>query len=126
MSARRDGGQAFPVPPDEGSFRIFGMSLRQHWAGKALEGFCVNSDVDLNPKVAAKTAFEIADAMLDADKEIDAVGASASLMLRALLEIRDLGETLIQGPAIWKIVEGPIAAAQRAGVRPGEKGEVGP
>ena len=41
-----------------------GMSLREHYAGKALIGITSQEDIKFDPSVFAARAFAIADAML--------------------------------------------------------------
>ena len=54
--------QAFP---DE---RNFGISIRDYFAARALQGF-LTGDYDLYPHEAAQKAYEIADEMLKAREE---------------------------------------------------------
>ena len=70
-----DGGPAFPVPAsfrDEAvlNYTEFGMSLRDWFAGMALQGSLANSNVESCPPEelpeAAKRIYRIADAMLAA------------------------------------------------------------
>lgn len=69
MSALENGGQAFPVPglsnlPNEGFiFPEVGMSLRDYFAAKALEGDWADGGVNDFEKAAARY-YEMADAML--------------------------------------------------------------
>lgn len=83
MSAQ-DGGPAFPVPravDAEGFVRFHdhGMSMREYYAGKALQGLCANSGgpfqrcersgwtlVNTTFDNIADQCFELADAMLKA------------------------------------------------------------
>jgi hypothetical protein len=53
----------------------FGMTLRDYFAAKALQGMCANSNDDHNPyemeyeeyaMIIAKSAYQLADAMLEA------------------------------------------------------------
>lgn len=76
---KNDGGSAFPVPasdarnvfdePDENKHNP-GMSLRDWFAGQALEGIAKNWSMPCNPckamDDAARTAYYLADAMLKA------------------------------------------------------------
>lgn len=68
MSEKETGGPAFPVVVKclDGSTEIHaGMTLRDWFAGKWLEGFIANPQIpDLTPKDAAEKAYFIADAML--------------------------------------------------------------
>lgn len=62
------GGPAFPVPAN--AFNdMEGMTLRDYFAAKWLQGFMANPAVDdLTPDLAACKAYQIADAMLKARK----------------------------------------------------------
>lgn len=74
-----DGGQAFPVPADDkaGWHSQEGMSLRDWFAGLAMQGFCAHPDNwGLTPKTMGKTAYEIADAMIAARKSSTAAPAA--------------------------------------------------
>lgn len=132
MSAKRDGGQAFPIPEGEENHRTLGMSLRDYFAAKALEGYCVNSHVDIDMKLAAGTAYEIADAMLDARERPERIGDAAAVMLAALEKIRDLFGPMSVGNSpteekIWTLADEAIRGAKVAGVKLREnEGEVGP
>lgn len=74
MPEINDGGPAFPTPameraydPRRYSAPAVGMSLRDWFAGKALEFACVEKGPQLGPDrlaEAATLAYEIADAML--------------------------------------------------------------
>ncbi len=78
MNARRDGWPAFPVPmvPFEGGFvsvEFTGISLRDYFAAKALQGMLAspywsdNADGnEHNEMAAAGQAYRMADAMLKA------------------------------------------------------------
>jgi len=77
MSEPRDGGPAFPrsgFDIAENSLKSIageeGMSLRDWFAGMALQGFCGMSDTEGNwtwtVEEAASTAYRCADAMLKA------------------------------------------------------------
>ena len=72
MTQPNDGGPAFPVPmiPWQDGFinvECTGMSLRDWFAGKALEGQAHRFDHPHNHReLLAKDCYEIADAMLQA------------------------------------------------------------
>ncbi len=82
MSKRDDGGAAFPVSDEPGNFPLErGMSLRDWFAGMALQGVLAldSSDVarkataqmakkfgEATPEVYSALAYELADAMLAA------------------------------------------------------------
>lgn len=67
----KDGGPAFPsqmmdrngIPYAQG---VFGMSLRDYFAGQALAGQAGHPDNDGDPEGNAKWAYRLADAMLAA------------------------------------------------------------
>lgn len=61
MSAKNTGGPAFPETC--GDQIIPGMTLRDYFAAKAMQGFAADPDCE-NGAQAAKTAYEWADAML--------------------------------------------------------------
>ena len=62
------GGPAYPNHPDMPIEALgVGMSLRDYFAAKAMEGFCGNSaNKDALPKEIARGAYLVADAMLKA------------------------------------------------------------
>ena len=63
MSARDDGGPAFPVPiRDFGPDFLTGMSLRDWFAGMAMQGFMASS-AKACPQTC-RAAYQMADAML--------------------------------------------------------------
>lgn len=77
MNEIKDGGQAFPVGfhPDGNSADSYGMTLRDWFAGMALNGICANSDISINSANAnltrqsiresfAEGAYKTADAMI--------------------------------------------------------------
>ena len=70
----KDGGPAFPgvgtvVPPDF-AIDYAGMSLRDWYRGQALAGLCANPEwAAERPKIVAKWANSMADAMLKAREE---------------------------------------------------------
>ena len=74
MTAKNDGGPAFPVPllPGQswhGMGPCDGATLRDYFAAKALQGICAapeHLDRIGSFKNAAETAYELADAMLAA------------------------------------------------------------
>lgn len=62
-----DGGPAFPVPYE---FMGPGMSLRDYFAAKAMQGMLADPEVIPNMGTA-QTAYEMADAMLRARSQGD-------------------------------------------------------
>jgi hypothetical protein len=67
MSNTNTGGPAFPVPDIDGGKVCEGMTLRDYFAAKAIQGFAACSDVSW-PHTAemAALAYKWADAMLKA------------------------------------------------------------
>ena len=53
---------AFPVPED--ATQQLGMTLREWFAGMALQGIIAGAEVSLDRDEAAQVAFEFADAMM--------------------------------------------------------------
>lgn len=68
MSDDQEGGTAFPiVHPDGKGVQYYGMTLRDYFAAKALQGICAHQDTwGLQMKQIAESAYEAADAMLAA------------------------------------------------------------
>ena len=66
MSKQDNGGPAFPISiPGVGDNGAFGMTLRDYFAAKWLQGWMANpSTSDLEHADAAKFAYVMADAML--------------------------------------------------------------
>lgn len=60
--------QAFPVALEETQFAEFGMSLRDYFAAKAMQGLISNTNNSLDSydqlKSLSKDAYDIAEAML--------------------------------------------------------------
>ena len=69
MTDKKDGGPAFPLPSDGGRSihpAVRGMSLRDWFAGMALQGLIsVPENGAIHSPTDAKTAFELADAMIE-------------------------------------------------------------
>lgn len=66
MSTQNTGGPAFPTPRYErGDMYSLGMTLRDYFAAKAMQGHCPS----IPPEHAARRAYEYADAMLKARSE---------------------------------------------------------
>lgn len=66
MSEINNGGPAFPAHGSMGEVVCEGMSLRDYFAAKAMQGIESNPDKSYEPKHLADRAFLIADAMLAA------------------------------------------------------------
>lgn len=63
----KDGGPAFPqhsVPVYQERPHLWGMSLRDYFAGQALVGTLAGPDAGPRDKDIARRAYELADAML--------------------------------------------------------------
>ena len=70
-----NGGPAFPlrVPQEDHVFFNEGMTLRDYFAAKAMQGLCVgrsHTQLKGHAKSSADAAYEIADAMLRARGEV--------------------------------------------------------
>jgi hypothetical protein len=64
----KNGGEAFPSHPQadiQYNFIAHGMSLRDYFAAKALQGLLANPDKAWVESVYAKFAYKLADAMLE-------------------------------------------------------------
>jgi len=71
MSTPNDGGPAFPVPPaicsgpnNEWSYASDGLTIRDYFAAKALQGLLANQKVTFSYRGFAINSYLIADAML--------------------------------------------------------------
>ena len=69
MKTLTDGGPAFPVTTDHGSvYALPGMTLRDYFAAKAMQGFMASADAALigtiNLPNLAYNSYAIADSML--------------------------------------------------------------
>lgn len=75
MDQQKGGGPAFPVTPDNdvrtNSAGGTGMTLRDYFAAKVMQGFVTSAPWEeaFDHLDSAKTAYEIADAMLAAREE---------------------------------------------------------
>ena len=131
MSAKRDGGPAFPHEggAQSGLHPNPGMTLRDKFAEAALMGFCANNNETVEVTAAADAAFRIADAMLEARQRPDKVGHAASVMLKALEAVKALSMPEVKSTRedICFIAHEAIQVAKVAGVRAIEenKGEAG-
>lgn len=73
MSAHDNGGPAFPLSNSHKEFEntnwqdANGMTLRDYFAAKALQGL-LSSEVSASPQKFAKHSYQVADAMLEARK----------------------------------------------------------
>ena len=60
------GGQAFPIVGRKHDVVEAGMSLRDYFAAKAMQGFAAGNDAWTSVYQVAETAYEWADAMIEA------------------------------------------------------------
>ena len=66
MNNTNTGGPAFPADPHA----VAGMTLRDYFAAKWIQGFMANPAVDdMTPDLAACKAYQMADAMLKARRQ---------------------------------------------------------
>ena len=67
MSEINTGGPAFPVPGLQHNEDFNGMTLRDYFAAKVMQGYLTQSDsMDFTYEYLSKAAYEMADAMLKA------------------------------------------------------------
>lgn len=69
--SKPDGGQAFPVPATESNFFYEGMTLRDYFAAKAMQGMVANPGMwdlinERHAQSVAEDAYLVAEAMLAA------------------------------------------------------------
>ena len=64
MSAKPSGGSAFPVPEDNQFVSSTGMTLRQWYAGKYMQGSIASRRGPYDWKTLAADSFSAADAMI--------------------------------------------------------------
>jgi hypothetical protein len=71
MNTDKDGGNAFPIPGLQDDPDFNGMSLRDYFAAKAMQGWLASFGPTDSPKASsvANLAYGIADAMLAARGE---------------------------------------------------------
>ena len=62
-NVKYNGGAAFPVPDSPAHFPTTGMTLRDYFAAKAMQGMLTRPG-SVNPKEDAAFAYTLADAML--------------------------------------------------------------
>lgn len=67
--SREDGGPAFPTDRGEFCAAHEGMTLRDYFAAKAIQGFAADPNTCAEPERVATYAYVWADAMLAARKE---------------------------------------------------------
>lgn len=67
MSAQDNGGPAFP-PAHDPEKHCYGMTLRDYFAAKAMQGICADSTVTMKINELGRWAYRMADAMLEARK----------------------------------------------------------
>ena len=68
MTAKNDGGPAFPVYDDHGQYvNGGGMTLRDYFAGRAMQSYLLDKDRDsFTFEQWAQASYEMADAMIKA------------------------------------------------------------
>lgn len=68
MTAKNDGGPAFPVYDDHGNYVNGGVAtLRDYFAGRAMQSYLLDKDRDsFTFEQWAQASYEMADAMLKA------------------------------------------------------------
>jgi hypothetical protein len=72
MSARNDGGPAFPVPAPLLHIEMQGMTLRDYFAAMAMQRIhAIDEQGCMSPEITALAAYRMADAMLKA-REVQA------------------------------------------------------
>jgi hypothetical protein len=69
MSTKDTGGAAFPIVVGDGDQMTEGMTLRDYFAAKAVQGLLSDSNIAASTKEFAERAYEVADAMLKARNE---------------------------------------------------------
>jgi len=70
MSVKDDGNAAFPMPGSEHNNPWYGMSLRDYFAAKAMQGMvAAEFGATFSPEHWAEYSYKIADAMLAARGE---------------------------------------------------------
>ena len=68
MSAQNNGGPAFPVSNDANVNQQEGMTLRDYFAAKVIQGIFAYGPGSFTNQRLAVEAYEMADAMLEARK----------------------------------------------------------
>ena len=61
-----EGGPAFPVCPAKWDTMYHGISIRDYFAAKAMQGFAADPDTTGSAEIIAKVAYQWADAMIKA------------------------------------------------------------
>ena len=65
--SKETGGPAFPIPGAQ-MWGNSGMSLRDYFAAKALQGLLADTNIKSSAEEFASRAYDVADAMLEARK----------------------------------------------------------
>jgi len=69
MSTEKTGGPAFPSWSETGANFTYGMTLRDYFAAKAMQGLLASEENgNLSHTATAQLAYEQADAMMEARK----------------------------------------------------------
>lgn len=66
MSALKDGGPAFPFTDSASPMEHSGMTLRDYFAAKAMQGLASDPSVQETAEEMAALAYALADAMIEA------------------------------------------------------------
>lgn len=67
MAEIKTGGNAFPIPGDQQDETFNGMTLRDYFAAKALQGLLAADAIcEFKPEGAAESAYKFADSMIAA------------------------------------------------------------
>ena len=68
MTNKQAGGPAFPAPAGVSHITEQGMTLRDYFAAKAMQGYLSDSEWlgEVSPQGTAEAAYRVADAMLKA------------------------------------------------------------
>lgn len=66
MKHTNDGGPAFPVSEEARLRNLQGLSLRDYFAAKALQGFCAGLEANDNIEALPELCFMLADEMIKA------------------------------------------------------------
>lgn len=98
-----DGGSAFPLAgsSDYSYAPRDGMSLRDWFAGMALQGFATNNGTDTPDGILAVWSYNVADAMLAARKESELETESRKLEIE-LNEMRSLFTSYVLCEEAWR------------------------
>ena len=68
MITLNDGGPAFPSTITDDSLHVPGMSIRDYFAAKAMQGLMASPADPESIEIAAEWSYKVADAMINARK----------------------------------------------------------